>query len=296
MADYADTSMALHGTTAVDFKFTNANEIVDGSTLTADAGTNAKTLIEGSTADNDVLNLTLTTAPTIGANFTMQNIETLNIAAQNTASMTVSLSGAKISGLKTISISGDPTAGVTLTDTAGFTAFGVTKIDASGLIGADAKFTVDANAATKGLSIIGGAAADKITGGSGADVLTGNGASDTFVVTNVTAGKIDKITDFEAGSDKIATGAKTKAAVKYTDKGEFAVSAYATLDDVLATFATGKANVTAEKEAYSFVYDNKTYVLIDNGTGGYDKDTDSVVEITGYTGTLTAADFLNDTL
>lgn len=240
------------------------------------------------------MNLTLTAALTaLGANFTMQNIETLNIAAQNNAAMTVNLTGAKISGLKTIIFSGSPTADVKVSN---FENTGVSTIDASGLIGADAKFTVDASEATKGLTIIGGAAADKITGGSGADVLTVNGASDTFVVTNVTAGKIDKITDFEAGSDKIATGAKTKAAVKYTDKGEFAVSAYATLDDVLATFATGKANVTAEKEAYSFVYDNKTYVLIDNGTGGYDKDTDSVVEITGYTGTLTAADFLNDTL
>lgn len=203
--------------------------------------------------------------------------------------MTVNLTGAKISGLKTIIVSGSPTADVKVSN---FENTGVSTIDASGLIGA---FTVDAGAATKGLTIIGGAAADKITGGSGADVLTGNGASDTFVVTNVTAGKIDKITDFEAGSDKIAIGAKTKADVNYTDKGEFAVSAYATLDDVLATFATGKANATVVKEAYSFVYDNKTYVLIDNGTTGYDKATDSVVEITGYTGTLTAADFLNDT-
>lgn len=204
--------------------------------------------------------------------------------------MTVNLTGAKISGLKTIIVSGSPTADVKVSN---FENTGVSTIDASGLIGA---FTVDAGAATKGLTIIGGAAADKITGGSGADVLTVNGASDTFVVTNVTAGKIDKITDFEAGSDKIATGTnKTKAAVNYTDKGEFAVSAYATLDDVLATFATGKANATVAKEAYSFVYDNKTYVLIDNGGAGYDGATDSVVEITGYTGTLTAADFLNDT-
>lgn len=237
------------------------------------------------------MNLTLTAAPTaLGADFAMQNIETLNIAAQNNAAMTVNLTGAKISGLKTIIVSGSPTADVKENT-------GVSTIDASGLIGADAKFTADASAATKGLTIIGGAAADKITGGSGADVLTVNGASDTFVVTNVTAGKIDKITDFEAGSDKIATGASnTKAAVNYTDKGEFSVSAYATLDDILATFATGKANATVVKEAYSFVYDNKTYVLIDNGTTGYDKATDSVVEITGYTGTLTAADFLNDTL
>lgn len=294
MVDYADTSMALHGTTVVDFKFTSTNEIVDKSTLTADAGTNAKTLIDGSTADYDVLNLTLTAAPVaLGAKFTMQNIGTLDIAAQNTAAMTVNLTGAKISGLKTIIVSGSPTADVKVSN---FENTGISTIDASGLIGADAKFTVDASAATKGLTIIGGAAADKITGGSGADVLTGNGASDTFVVTNVTAGKIDKITDFEAGSDKIAIGAKTKADVNYTDKGEFAVSTYATLDDVLATFATGKANATVAKEAYSFVYDNKTYVLIDNGTTGYDKATDSVVEITGYTGTLTAADFLNDTL
>ena len=238
------------------------------------------------------MNLALTAAPVaLGAKFTMQNIETLNIAAQNSATMTVNLTGAKISGLKTIIVFGSPTADVKVSN---FENTGVSTIDASGLIGA---FTVDAGAATKGLTIIGGAAADKITGGSGADVLTVNGASDTFVVTNVTAGKIDKITDFEAGSDKIATGTnKTKAAVNYTDKGEFSVSAYATLDDVLATFATGKANATVAKEAYSFVYDNKTYVLIDNGTTGYDKATDSVVEITGYTGTLTAADFLNDTL
>ncbi len=295
MVDYADTSMALHWTNVVDFKFTSANEIVDGSNLTATTTSTADavTLIDGNTNDNDALNLTLTTDITPGANFTMQNIETLNIAAQNSATMTVNLTGAKISGLKTIIVSGSPTADVKVSN---FENTGVSTIDASGLTNSDAKFTVDASAATKGLTIIGGAAADKITGGSGADVLTGNGASDTFVVTNVTAGKIDKITDFEAGSDKIATGAKTKADVKYTDKGEFAVGAYATLDDVLVTFATGKANVTVEKEAYSFVYDNKTYVLIDNGTTGYDKATDSVVEITGYTGTLTAADFLNDTL
>lgn len=292
MADYADTSTALHGTTVVDFKFTNASETINGSNLTATAATGTgKTLIDGSTADNDVLNLTLTD-PTGGsfdptANFTMQNIETLAITASNTADMKVVLTDATLSGLKTISISGAPTAGVTLTDTAGFTAFGVTKIDASGLIGADAKFTVDASAATKGLTIIGGAAADKITGGSGADVLTGNGASDTFVVVAVDNGKIDKITDFAAGSDKISFNDATS----YTDKGTFEKSAYATLDAVLATFATGKPNESAEDNAYSFVYDNKTYVLIAGGAG-YDSSADAVVEITGYTGTLTAADFI----
>lgn len=40
MVDYADTSMALHGTTAVDFKFTNASETINGTNVTADT-TNA---------------------------------------------------------------------------------------------------------------------------------------------------------------------------------------------------------------------------------------------------------------
>ena len=48
--------------------------------------------------------------------------------------------------------------------------------------------------------------------------------------------------------------------------------------------------------AYTFKYDSKDYLLIDNGTDGYLAGTDSVVEITGLVGTLDVSDILNATV
>lgn len=143
-----------------------------------------------------------------------------------------------------------------------------------------------------GVDIITGTSiADTFTGGAGKDILTGGAGADTFVVGNVTTDGIDHITDFVGGVDKIHTSATaTKAAVGLVDKGALTG---ADLDTVLGTFATNGTNVTVEKTAYTFTYDGHSYLLVDNATAGYDAGTDSVIDITGMTGTLVAGDIFN---
>jgi Ca2+-binding RTX toxin-like protein len=140
--------------------------------------------------------------------------------------------------------------------------------------------------------IVGGAGADAITGGGGADTLTLSGGIDTVTVGTVTAGGIDIITDLVGGTDVIKTGAFATAALALTAVGAVAGADLAT---ALGTFAAGQANATVALNAYTFTHGGNTYLVIDNGTTGYAAGTDSVIQITGVTGTLAAAGIFNAT-
>ena len=162
-------------------------------------------------------------------------------------------------------------------------------------------------------TITGSKFADTITGGEGADTITGGAGNDTIILTesvsakdvvilgSVTAAGIDTIVGFNAGTNVIGgqvdtiktSAAANTAALALTDKGTLDKATYATLDLAIATFATGGANATTALNAYTFKYDSKDYLLIDNGTAGYDAATDSVVEITGLVGTLVVTDIFN---
>jgi len=145
----------------------------------------------------------------------------------------------------------------------------------------------------------GGAGNDMLLGGKGDDIIIGGAGADTFVLGSVTGAGIDIIRDFAvADGDVIKTSATAdKAALGLTAKGDFTVGSqsdeFADLDAVLASFAANGHNETAALEAYTFTFDGKNYLLIDNGTVGYDAATDTLVEI-AITGTLTVGMIFND--
>lgn len=131
-----------------------------------------------------------------------------------------------------------------------------------------------------------------ITGGAGADTIMLGAGADTVVVGTVTAAGIDTIANF-ATADTIKTNANATANVaELHDKGDIS----GTLDVALATFWSGQTNATEEHHAYTFTNNGDTYLLIDNGTAGYDATTDSVIKLTGVDiTTLTHDQILNAT-
>lgn len=101
--DIATDTTALTGSAASTFRFTGADEVVNGMTATMAA---TDTLLDASTTDNDVLNVTLTGATTI----TTMNIETINLSyvvaaadftGANTGTKTYNVSGAVAGVLST---------------------------------------------------------------------------------------------------------------------------------------------------------------------------------------------------
>jgi Ca2+-binding RTX toxin-like protein len=164
--------------------------------------------------------------------------------------------------------------------------------------------TINAAAFTGKLTVTGTQFADNITGGSGADIiiggagndtLTGGAGADKFVVDKVSVGGMDWIKDFVAGTDKIITtglSTSTTAVSAVVDKGALSTTTYASLDLAVASFASGGANVTAANTAYTFTYGGDNYVLVDNAGVGYTAAADSLIKVTGITGTLTAADII----
>ena len=141
----------------------------------------------------------------------------------------------------------------------------------------------------------------QVTGSAKADTITLSAAKDLVMVEDVTSTGIDKIVGFNANYDKInTTGDNTDTTVTLglSDKGTFAKGTgsgeYADLTAVLATFASGQANATLVLNSYTFKFDDKDYLLIDNGTAGYSAVDDTVIELSGVVGTLTAANIIND--
>lgn len=140
------------------------------------------------------------------------------------------------------------------------------------------------------LTITGGNGIDVITGGAGADILTGGAGADTFILGTANAAGVDAITDFVGASDKIYTASTSNVnALSLTT----VVVPAGDLATTVATFAAGGANETTALYAYTFSVGADQYLLIDNGTIGYDATTDSLVKITGLSGTLTSADIFN---
>jgi Ca2+-binding RTX toxin-like protein len=183
-------------------------------------------------------------------------------------------------------------------------------LQALSVTGQDAAIVVTGGAAAATIygttgddAITGGAAADVIFGGTGADVIaggagaaivdkmTGGLGADTFVIIAQTIGaaSVDNITDFVGGTDKI----KFLAAATFqsvTDDGT--IAAAADLDAATAAaYVLATAGNDAGIEALQFTYGGKKYFAIEATATGNEAAA-AVVEITGVTGTVVAADFI----
>jgi Ca2+-binding RTX toxin-like protein len=135
--------------------------------------------------------------------------------------------------------------------------------------------------------LTGNSAVNILTGGLGNDVLTGLGGADTFRYTALTDSLLtgfDRITDFAIGTDRLDSPTAVTAA-NTKELGTVATFNQASISAVLTTAVFG-AN-----QAATFTYGSgigtRTFLALNNATAGFSSTTDSIIEITGYSGLLT---------
>ena len=135
--------------------------------------------------------------------------------------------------------------------------------------------------------LTGNSAVNILTGGLGNDVLTGLGGADTFQYTALTDSLLtgfDRITDFAIGTDRL-DGPTAVTAANTKELGTVATFNQASISAVLTTAVFG-AN-----QAATFTYGSgigtRTFLALNNATAGFSSTTDSIIEITGYSGLLT---------
>jgi Ca2+-binding RTX toxin-like protein len=134
----------------------------------------------------------------------------------------------------------------------------------------------------------GGAANDSLNGGLGADALTGQAGADRFAYTALNASLlsgVDHITDLVIGTDAI-DGTVAVTAVNLRELGTVSALTQAGVGAVLTTSAF-VANGAATF-AFGIGAGVRTFLALNDGTAGFSGTTDAVIEITGFTGSLTS--------
>jgi hypothetical protein len=148
-------------------------------------------------------------------------------------------------------------------------------------------------------TIRGNTANNRLNGGAGKDIITGGTSTDTFIFqfgqSSVSAS--DRVTDFAIGIDKIDL--LTQGGVAMNPPSLFsraANSAATTLHNVVTqvfTDANGElaGNQTLGINSAALVVVGTrslpgTYLVINDGTAGFQASKDLVIDLTGYTGTL----------
>jgi hypothetical protein len=165
----------------------------------------------------------------------------------------------------------------------------IVTVDAS----AAASLTLDtSNVAIAHFVVTGSAGNDHFIGGNNPDTYTGGAGADTFAYTDAaqsTSTTYDTITDFAAGTDKFDTPTTVLAAVPLIA----ALDSGGSFDNELSTDIGNSlllGAVVLEVNGGTLI--NHTFLIVDgNGSGQYEGGFDYVIDITGYTGTITATDF-----
>jgi serralysin len=157
--------------------------------------------------------------------------------------------------------------------------------------------TITGNGANNTLSglagndtLLGEGGNDTLIGGSGADLLTGGAGTDTFrfaladslLGTPATPG-YDRINDLVIGTDRIdgpnaVSTNNLRELGPVTELSETGIAAVLTTTDFRANRAA----------TFTFVdgTTTRTFLALNNGTAGYQSATDSIIDITGLTGSL----------
>jgi Ca2+-binding RTX toxin-like protein len=147
----------------------------------------------------------------------------------------------------------------------------------------------------------GGAGNDTLNGGAGSDTLNGGAGNDVHVFQfgQSTAAAPDRITDFAFGTDKIdlltSSGLATPAPTSFsraanntaTTLTSVVTSVFADANGALAGLQALGVNSAALVVATNAAIAG-TYLVVNDGTAGFQAANDLVVNLTGYTGTLPA--------
>ncbi|OLP16352.1 hypothetical protein BST81_21405 [Leptolyngbya sp. 'hensonii'] len=161
------------------------------------------------------------------------------------------------------------------------------------LIGNNGNDTLDGAGGNDGLSggngsdsLLGGNGNDILLGGAGADSLTGGADNDTFLYTALNQSLLsgfDAITDLQIGSDVI-DGVRAVSAANLAELGAVTDLTASAIGAVLTTGsfrANGAATFTLGAGSGT-----RTFLALNNGAAGFSAATDSIIEITGYSGNL----------
>lgn len=131
-------------------------------------------------------------------------------------------------------------------------------------------------------TLTGGSGNDTLVGGPGADLLTGGKGSDVFVFEDLSDSLLesfDVISDLEIATDSIRTGTPI-AAANLPQLGEVATLEAAAIAEVLT------ASAFVGQGAATFTFELRTFLAVNDTVAGYQPATDSIIEITGYSGDL----------
>lgn len=134
--------------------------------------------------------------------------------------------------------------------------------------------------------INGGAGDDIIRGGLGGDLLTGGSGSDTFqyqALSESLLANYDKINDLAIGIDAIDS-IKAISSAQVRKLGYVSALTETAIQQVLTT--TGFVSNGASTFKYRDGLLDRTFLGINDIKAGFSSSTDSIIEITGYTGNL----------
>ena len=296
-----------------------------------DTGANTLGVTISGSATTDILNVNLQNAD-LGAALTITGAETVNLvstngtlgtAADGSANTATAITLTDTAAAEVLNISGD----VALTLTGAFTANTINAGSFTGVL-TMAAATVSTGGATitggsggdtlfgSGVNdiISGGAGADRIIGSGNqgllvpnqADLLTGGTGADTFVfydtlggaatVSNATNVNLTQITDFVAGTDKIAlmTGVPaTSVNLNTAQTISTAANAAGVIAGMTAVAASAPAGaLQAVVVTVSGGAAAGTYLYVNDSTGALNATNDLLINITGVTGTITSSDFV----
>jgi Ca2+-binding RTX toxin-like protein len=136
--------------------------------------------------------------------------------------------------------------------------------------------------------LIGGTGNDLLIGGAGTDNLSGGGGQDTFrfaagaaLILGTTSPSFERISDLVIGTDTL-DGPNAVAAANVQQAGTILTSLTSDSISALLTNTNFLAN-----GASTFTFDSggvRTFIALNDATPGYQSGTDSIIEITGYTG------------
>ena len=133
--------------------------------------------------------------------------------------------------------------------------------------------------------LIGGSGSDTLNGGLGADTLTGQAGVDTFqfALRDSILASYDRITDFVIGVD-ILDGPSAVTAANLRELDSVSSLTQASLSSILTTrnFARNSAATFSLGAGPSA----RTFLALNDKTAGFSPAADSIIEITGYAGTL----------
>ncbi|MFN6185199.1 MAG: ELWxxDGT repeat protein [Microcystis sp.] len=148
-------------------------------------------------------------------------------------------------------------------------------------------------------TLIGGAGNDTLNGAAGIDTLTGGTGTDIFIFqfSQSTSAALDRVTDFAIGTDKIdllsQAGGAINAPLAFT---RAANSTTTNINTIVTNVFTDANGATAGNQALGtnsaalvrVANATTTYLIINNGTAGFQSANDLVINLTGLTGTLPA--------